>query len=50
MVPESFPEPTQRCIKAAREKGVEVFTTIFDTEVPTAQVMTQLSFFSSHNA
>lgn len=36
--PTNYPEPTQRCISAARARGVEVFTTIFESEVPTAQV------------
>jgi hypothetical protein len=33
-----FPEPTQRCIAAAKEKGVDVHAVVFDVEVPTAQV------------
>jgi prolyl-tRNA editing enzyme YbaK/EbsC (Cys-tRNA(Pro) deacylase) len=32
-----FPEPTQRCVSAARSKGARVDVVLFDVELPTAK-------------
>lgn len=37
LLEKSFPEPVQRCVAGAREKGVEVEARIFDNELPTAK-------------